>query len=214
MKRTFFILTCILFTSTFATGQIADSLKSKINPEGISDLCAIYTPLLSNNFYGFNIDIIGYRTKKWGTGIYFTYFRKKISDTFSYSIGRPIVDFYEVGFINQYDFLKTYRIRIDVNLINGLAVSRLGDNAIKVSHWWWWKFPFQYYTSRKIATNYYYLFEPGLDISLHLFSDKQGTNFYLTTKAKYRFLFGDCKYGTMNQFSNYLMAVGVSITGF
>jgi|WetSurMetagenome_2_1015567.scaffolds.fasta_scaffold12417_3 hypothetical protein len=213
MKCIFFVLQCFLIITTFSTGQTVDSFNRKGKDKYFFDFCGIYTPILSNNFYGFSLDLVGYR-KIFGTGIHYNYMRKEIPETFSFLIEKPRVSFYELSLIIQYDLLTTNRARIDVNLINGLASSRLGDNAIKVEHWFWWRYSFDYYTSKKIARNYYYLFEPGIDVSYRFYANNNDPDYYLTAKAKYRFLLGDSKFGATNQFSNYSLAIGIGISGF
>jgi hypothetical protein len=201
----------LLLTTIVVCGQTNDSLNKKTKHEAAFDICAIYTPILSHNFYGLNLDMKYYPEKKYATGLYISCTEKKINDTFTYSIGQPILYNYEMGWINQYDFVHTDRARINVNLNNGLAMFRLGDNDIKEKY----RTRYGYgYRPKEIATNYYYLLEPGIDVSYRLFSNNHYPDFYLTAEAKYRFLFGNSKYGSTNQFSNYLIAVGVSIIGF
>jgi len=211
MKTKLTLLTSLLMAATFAFGQTNDSLQGKTKHEASLDLCTFYTPVLSNDLFGFNIDFKYYPAKKFATGFNTSMTQKKIGETFSYSIGQSLIDYYEFGWINQYDFLQSDRIRMGLNLNNGVAISRLGDNEIKVKYRT--KYGYQY-RAKEVATNYYYLLEPGLDISIRLFSNNHYPDFYLTTKAKYRFVFGDSKYGSMNQFSNYYFAIGLSIIGF
>ncbi|AIL44273.1 hypothetical protein BD94_0498 [Elizabethkingia anophelis NUHP1] len=42
-----------------------------------------------------------------------------------------MVDFYEIGWVNQYDIIQKDKIRLGVSLNNGVVISRLGDNAEK-----------------------------------------------------------------------------------
>lgn len=70
------------------------------------------------------------------------------------------------------------------------------------------------YVAKEIATNFYYLLEPGADFSLKLFSFNHDPDIWLTTKIKYRFPFGDSKYATTKQFSGYLFAIGNSMIGY
>jgi hypothetical protein len=114
MKTTILQLTIAFFCSTFTYGQTEDSLKTKIKHEASMDLCAFYTPILSNDFFGCNFDFKYYPRKKIATGLNASITQKKISDTFSYSIGKPFIEYYEFGWINQYDFLQSDRIRIGV----------------------------------------------------------------------------------------------------
>jgi hypothetical protein len=211
MNKIFFLLIVIFTCSTTIFGQTTDSLKSKTKHEASFDFGAFYTPVLSKNLYGGNIDFKYYPYKKIATGLCFSMTEKKIGDTFSYSIGQPLLDYYEIGWINQYDVVQKDKIRIGINLNNGIAISRLGDNSEKEKYWT--KYGYRY-GAKEVTTNYFYLLQPGLDISFRLFSKNHYPDFYLTTKAKYRFVFGDSKYGQLSDFSNYYFGLGLSIIGF
>ncbi len=69
--------------------------------------------------------------QRWATGLSFSLVGRKITDNFTYSIGQPLVDFYEIGWVNQYDIIQKDKIRLGVSLNNGVVISRLGDNAEK-----------------------------------------------------------------------------------
>ena len=211
MNRMFYLLIIIFNCKTTIFSQTTDSLKNKIKHEASFDFGAFYTPVLSKDLYGGNIDFKYYPYRKFATGLCFSMTEKKITDTFSYSIGQPLLDYYEIGWINQVDLMQRDKIRIGVNLNNGIVISRLGDNSEKEKYWT--KYGYRY-RAKEVATNYFYLLQPGLDISLRLFSNHHYPDFYLTTKFKYRFVFEDNKYGQLNDFSNYYFGLGISIIGF
>lgn len=209
--KTVIILITLLLYCILTNGQSVDSLNQKTKHEASLDLGAFYTPVLGKNFYGGAIDFKYYPFKRIATGLSFSMTERKIPYTFSYSIGRPQLDYYEIGWINQFDFVQQDKIRIGINLNNGLVISRLGDNAIKEKY----RTRYGYgYRAKEVATNYFYLLQPGLDISFRIFSNKHYPDFYLTTKAKYRFDFGDNKYGQLNDFSNCYFGIGFTIIGF
>ena len=211
MKLFFILLICLIDFASLTFAQTSDSLKNKTPKESSIDLCGVLTSVLSKKFYGFNLDFKYFPINRLGTGLYFTYAGKKITDTFTYSIGKPLIGYYEVGWINQYNFLQTDKVRMDVNLNNGISIARLGDDAIKEKH----RSRYGYtYVPKEVATNYYYLLEPGADFSFKLFSFNHNPDIWVTTKAKYRFLFGDSKYATTKQFSSYLFAIGISLIGY
>lgn len=205
MKRTLLLLICLFAITTFTSAQSGDSLKTKAPKEIAVEINAAQTSLLSKKFYGINWNIKYFPAKRFGTGIYLIFFRRKINDTFSYRIQRPIIDYYEIGWINQYNFLQTNRVRMNISLINGVAQSRLGDNAIKER--------IHKNMPKEIASNYFYLLEPGAGISIRFASDKHDADFWLTSTASYHFVFGRTKYSTSKEFSNYLFGIGISIIG-
>jgi hypothetical protein len=168
-----------------------------------SDVCVFYTPMFSNAFWGFNLDGKYYISKRFATGISIsgTINNRKINNSFSYPITNPVLNYEQYGWVNQFDFVQTKRIKIDFNLNNAIAKARLGNNPS-------YQF-FKGLTSTEVATNYFYLLEPGIDISLRL----ANSPIFFTIKSKYRFAFGDAKFGTTNQFSNYYFAIGFTLIG-
>lgn len=211
MLKHFLLSTIFLANYILVLGQENDSLLKKHNYNFSIDIGALRTPVLSKNFYGLYISVKYYPLKRYATGIDLSFSEKKIIDTFSYSIKKPLLDFYEFSWTNQFDFIQSKRIRMGLNVNNGLAVARLGDNSIKET----------YYTEygpeekpKKVAANYFYLLEPGMDLSIKLFHIKRFSDFYLTSKAKYRFLFGNCKFAQLSDFSGYYFGLGVSLIGF
>lgn len=209
--RTLVSLTISLLFCSVAKGQTIDNHEQKRKHEASFDLGAFYTPTLDNHLYGANIDVKYYVYPKIATGLSLSIGQRKITDTFSYSIHQPLLNYYEIGWINQYDLLRSDVVRIGINLNNGIAISRLGDNAEKERYSTRYGYS---YRAKKVATDYFYLLQPGIDASFRLFSNQHTPDVYITTKAKYRFVFGDNQYGQATDFSNYYFAVGISIIGF
>ncbi|HEX7415264.1 MAG TPA: hypothetical protein VF411_14565 [Bacteroidia bacterium] len=149
-----------------------------------------YTPIASNDFWGEYIETTFYYSNKFSCGYDYGGASGKINDKFSYPISQSKVDYNYVGLVNQYEFLQKKWIVMNVSLTNGYSEFSLSDTAKQ---------------SPTVATNKYYLLEPGGAVSIRLFSF-----YYLTLKAKYRFLFGKTEFGTKNQFENY--SFGISLT--
>ena len=211
MKRVSILIIFVTCFVPLTFGQLNTSSRNAIPKESAVDLCGVLTSVLAKNFCGFNFDLKYFPIKRIGTGLYFTYAKKKINNTFTYTIGKPIIGCYEIGWINQYNFLQTEKVRVAVDLNNGVSIARLGDDAIKEKR----RARFGYtYISKEVATNYYYLLEPGADFSFRLFSFNHSPDIWVTTKTKYRFLFGSSQYGTTKQFSGYLFGIGISLIGY
>ena len=210
MKKSILFVITVLF-SLFSFGQTNDPLNQKPKHEASFDFGTFYTSVLNKDLYGYTVDIKYYPFKKLATGLSFSIAQKKIDNSFSYSIGQPIINYYEIGWVNHYDILQNDKIRLGLNLNNGIVISRLGDNDDKDRYWT--KYGYQY-RAKEIATNHFYLLEPGIEASFRLFSNNHYPDFYLTTKAKYRFVFGDSNYGQLNDFSNGYFGIGLSIIGF
>jgi hypothetical protein len=207
MKGKILTLAISFFGLTMLYGQTTD------NPENEASfgLGTFYTQVLSNDLYGFNFDFKYYPFNRIATGLNVSISKKEIGDSFSDSIQQPVIDYYELGWLNQYDFLRSDKMRMGFNISNGVVISRLGDKSIKESYWTEYGFRER---SKEVATNYFYLLQPGLDISFRLFSKNGYPDLYLTTKAKYRFVFGENKYGQLNDFSNFYFQLGLSMLIF
>jgi hypothetical protein len=211
MKNTILLCT-ITFLSFFACySQPTNNKENKRKHEASFDLGACYSPVLSKDLFGFNLDMKYYPLKKIGTGLSISMTGKKISDDYSYSIAKPILYYYEFGWINQYDIIQRDKIRVGLNINNGISLSVLCDNSVKEKYWT--KFGYTY-KAKEVAKSYLGFFQPGLDVSFRLYSEKHYPDFYLTTKAKYRFAYGNTKFGELTDYSNYYFGLGISVIGF
>jgi hypothetical protein len=215
VRKVLFLITILFICSMIVLGQSTNNLNCKTRQKILFDFCGFYTPVLSKDVYGFNCDIKFYAFKRVTSGLSGSFFAfKDIDETFQYNLGKPYIEYLELGWINQYDFKQSGKIRMDINLNNGIAISSLYDRDQIVRSNYGGKL---HDMAKKIATNCFYLLEPGFDISAHLFSIKNvkhNSDLYLInliTKAKYRFVFGNSKYGQLSDFSNYYFAVGLSL---
>lgn len=186
--------------------------ESNTNRHELSiDLFAIKTTLVKNDFWGGELSMKYYPTKKWGTGFSVAVSARKVSDTFSFAIGMPEITYIEFGWLNQYDIYQATKFRIGVNILNGLAFCTLRDKSqtesIRTRYG-------RRNVPKVIATNYYYLFQPGIDFAYKLFASNHDPDFYLTVKSAYRFVLGNSKYGSNRDFSGIVLAAGISMIGF
>ena len=171
------------------------------------DFYAVNTRMLDKNLWGGGIEVKYFPLKKWATGLSLVAVAGRPTDTFSLSIKKPIVAYLEFGWVNQYDFINKGKIRANINLVNGLALAELRDNGEKIRNG-------NKKEAKLLARNYYYLLEPGLDISFKIISNKHNPAFYLTSKVKYRQVFGNSKFASENMFSGPLAGIGLSLIGF
>lgn len=203
MKRILIGLICLFQIIELTSGQSNDSLKLKSVKELDINIGAVQTSLLAKKFYGINWTIRYFPGERFGTGLYLVFCQRKISDRFTYQIQKPIIDFYEIGWINQYNFLQTNGVQMNISIINAFSQARLGDNAIKERR--------HKNMPKEIESNYFYSLEPGVGISIRLFSNNDA-DFWLTSGTSYRFAFGKSKYSMTNEFSGNLFRVGLSIS--
>lgn len=206
MKQSLLFFLLVILLSTFSFGQSTPGSNPKNTKEFSFDAAFVQTPVLSKKAYGVNFNLEYFFTKRIATGIYFLYAQKRIADTFAYSIKKPIIQFYEAGWITQYDLLQTDRLRININLVNGFSQARLGDNAIKEKR--------LKNAPKEIASNFFYSLEPGSSISYRLTSTHHNADLWLTAATNYRFAFGNTRYALPKDFSGYTAGIGVSLRGF
>ncbi|MBI2283696.1 MAG: hypothetical protein HYU71_08310 [Bacteroidetes bacterium] len=186
--------------------------ESKNNRHELSiDLYALNTSLLNTDFWGGGLTMKYYLSKKWGTGFSLAGAERKIPETFSFNIGIPTITYMEIGWLNQYDILQAKKLRVGINIINGLLFSELRDKSqtesIRTRYG-------RKNVSKLIATNYYYLLQPGIDVAYKLFSFRYEPDFYLTFKSGYRLVFGNSNYGSNKEFNGSVFAAGMSLIGF
>lgn len=210
-----FIFHCIHFCSGQETKTLwEDTPKPRIKLS--MDVQVANMPMISNNFHVFDYEVKFSKCSKFETGYAACWSSKKIDNSFSYAIQQPKITYFQIGWINQYNFLITNRFRLSANINNAFADAELGDNSIIVKV----ATPHGYANrAKEIAKNRFYLVEPGISFSVRLYTIQpnkkahdQGCSIYLTTTAKYRFLFGSAQYGTHKQFSNYYLGAGLSFT--
>ena len=175
------------------------------------DFYTVNTRMLNKNIWSGGLDMKYFPVKKWATGLSLVIGVSKISDTFSFSIKKPLITYIEFGWLNQYDVINKEKFRANINLVQGVAVAELQDNGEKIltrTRYGYRKIP------KKLATNTYYFVEPGFDLSWKLISNNHYPDFYLTGKIKYRFVFGNSKFASENLFAGPLAGVGLTLIGF
>ena len=203
MKTALIHLIFALTSTTFAFGQAADSLRTNGSKQLEANVSVFNTQLLANSSYSINQYIKYYPTARFGTGVYISCTQRKISDTFTYHIQKPILDYYEFGWTNQYNYITTDKVQANISLINAVSEARLGDNAFKKKT--------NKSMPKEVATNYFYALEPGAGFSFKIISPDKGSGIWLTAQAGYRFVFGNSKFASAKEFSDYFFGIGISI---
>jgi hypothetical protein len=169
----------------------------------VLDLGVFYTPIASKNALGYYLQSHFY-FKRFSIGVDFggTPYYVHTNNTYSYPISKPGIGIFFLSMINQYDFLRKKGFAMNVSLKNGWTYFSLVDLSKKTLY-------SGYYGSRYsptvLATNDYYLLEPGLSARIQL-----SGRWYLTLKPTYRFLFGKTVFGTKNQFENFSFATCIT----
>lgn len=186
--------------------------EAKKNRREISiDFYALNTKFLNNRLWGGGMEIKYYPQRKWATGLSISIAGKNITDTFGFSIAKPLINYFEIGWLNQYEILQTQAFRVGVNLTNGFAVANLRDRTqLEKRHT---RYGDQN-VPKKIAANYYYLLQPGMDLSYKLIPNNHDPGFFINAKARYSLGFGKKGFGGENVFTGYRFSIGLSLIGF
>ncbi|SFC51080.1 hypothetical protein SAMN05421780_10670 [Flexibacter flexilis DSM 6793] len=215
MKKVCLLASSLLLatqTLTFAQNSVEVSTPTaKPKHEIAFDLGAFTTPIMSKNYYGVNFDIQYYPKQKWATGVSFSVAQHKISNPAGYSAQKPVLGYYEIAWANQYDLVQKDKFRLGFNLNNGVVVGRLGDNANQEKYWTQYGYS---KSPKKVAANYFYMLAAGLEAAVKVYSHNHYPDVYVTSKAQYRWTFGDARFGTARDFSGYYVGVGVALIGF
>jgi len=207
MKKTIITIIILSCCTIVSFAQANDTATKKKLQEISFDFCGFSSQILSKNIWGGNLDFKYYLTQKWALGISFSGASKSITDTFTFSIKEPKIDYYEIGIINQYEVLQTKKVRLGFDINNGLLIARLGDNAFKERYG-------RGYQAKKIARNTLYMLQAGVNFSYRLINGNHKPDFYLISKLKYRLAAGSTQYAQANDFSNIYFGIGVSLIGF
>lgn len=194
-----------------ATYNIIAKSTAKCRHDIALDFYAYGTKIALNDLWGLALEMRYFPTKKFSTGLYLAGVQKKITDTFLFSVIKPQVSSLDIGWINQYDLVQNKNIRLGANLITALTISMLRDKAfterVRTSRGY-------RNVSKKIAENYQFLLEPGLDLSVKLISNNHEPDFYLTGKTRYRWAIGSTEFGSASMFSSFSFGLGIALIGF
>ena len=110
MKHLFVGISFFCFSLCSVNAQ--ENSISNIKHEMSFAVSGCTTPLLTKIFFGGSIDMKYYPTHRWGTGLDFSGAQKIINNTYNFDMGTPIINYYEIGWLNQYDFIQTEKFRI------------------------------------------------------------------------------------------------------
>lgn len=196
----------------FTLSTAAMTAHARANKQEISFyIFALNTKLAGNHLWGGGLEMKVYLKSKWSTGIFVAIAGRRITDTFTFSIARPVVSYVETGLVNQYDIIQKDKFRIGLQLATNFGFAELRDKARKVrerTRYGYRDLP------KKIAVNTYYIAAPGLDISCKLKSNRNAPDIFITANSKYRLAIGNWHFGSKNAFLGPLFSIGISLIGY
>jgi hypothetical protein len=198
------------YADSLSYAAIAEEVRT-IRRELSFDFFALNSNILNHKMWGGGIEIKAYLQRKWATGFTLSGSGKSTSDSFGFPIRKPVFHYYEAGWINQFDLIQQKNFRLGINLTNGLAITDLRDKAEKEKV----RTRYGYRDApKKISASYYYLLQPGLDLSYKIISNRHYPDFFFTGKMRYSAGFGKTNFGDHQNFSATWFAVGLSLIGF
>lgn len=207
MHRGLFLI--FIFLVHIILGQNQDTMPVKSILIRV-DIGAFYTKFISSDLYGINYDYQIYLRDKFATGISISFATNRISQNFQYKIKKPRLTFNEIDWKNHYDIFQHKQIKAGVDINNGILIAQLGDDDVKE------KFYTRYGYGKRaktVVSNYFYILDPGVDVSFRLFANKEGSAIYFTLKAKYRLSIGGANFGKTGDFNNFNFGADISIYG-
>lgn len=209
MKKTLATL-LLVCTAAGAPAQEAEQPPKIILHDGTAYFGSFYTPMLGEHFIGAAFSVKGYLAKRYAVGFSMSYSYHRTTNAFEKPAGSPVLDYFEWGIEQQYDFVQRSRLRMGASLNNGLGMVQLSD----------WDSVVQYVTSRglrdralPISTNYFYQVQPGLDVAVRCTSAENAVALYITGKVKYNIMIGYPRFGTTADFCKPYFGLGLMLAG-
>lgn len=194
----------IVLLMTGASAQTADTL-GKVHQRDLEvGFSSVTTTLLGSRLWGVNPNLKYFPDRHWGIGIYAAGLQRKIPDTFRYSIKSPVINYSEIGILNQLNLAGTQKAECHISLLNAFASSRLGDAFEKKQYG-------RYRMAKEIETSYFYTLEPGAGLSFRIIPLRSFGGIWLTADAQYRFAFGNSEYAAARQFRGWSFGLGISV---
>lgn len=204
---TFFLLVC---TAAAVSAQEEEQPKKIILHDGSAYFGAFYTPMLGELFIGPAFSVKGYLAQRYAVGFSMSYAYHRTTNAFEKPVGSPVLDYFEWGVEQQYDFIQGNRLRMGASLNNGLGMVQLSD----------WDSVVQYTTVRgvrdralPISTNYFYQVQPGLDVSVRCTPAENPIALYITGKVKYNIMIGYPRFGTTSDYCKPYFGLGLMLAG-
>jgi hypothetical protein len=210
MKKRFATFLLLVAAAAGLSAQETQQPPKAILHDGTAYLGTFYTPMLEEHFIGAAFSVKGYLAKRYAAGFSMSYSYHRTTNAFEKPAGSPVLDYFEWGVEQQYDFVQRSRLRIGASLNNGLGMVQLSD----------WDSVIQYVTPRglrnrakPVATNYFYQVQPGIDVAVRCTSAENAVALYVTGKVKYNIMIGYPRFGTTSDFCKPYFGVGLMLAG-
>jgi hypothetical protein len=209
MKKRLLIL-LLVCSAAGVSAQEEQQPPKVILHDGSAFLGSFYTPMLGEPFIGGAFSVKGYLSKRYAVGFSMSYAYRETPRNFEKPAGSPVLDYFEWGIEQQYDFVQRSRLRAGASLNNGIGMVQLSD----------WDSVIQYVTSRglrdrakPVSTNYFYQVQPGLDVAVRCTSGEKPMALYITGKVKYNIMIGPTRFGTTSDFCKPYFGLGLMLAG-
>lgn len=209
MRILLFFLTLILSGTVSAQSQQKDLAIT---------LGATTIPNFDNQGIGFDLSARYYFTDAFSAGGNFYTASPKFKHGFGYDTDRTVINMYGISIPLQYDVVGTEKFTLGLGFSSGFLINVLRNrNETKEEEYWdsdtglrtTWRVPV------RLKTDTYFIMIPYTELSYKAFTldQKDQTSLFVTAKLGYQNVFGNGVFSKANDFSNYIISLGVTIKG-
>jgi len=166
-----------------------------------SDLTINCHPYLEKYSLGFGWTVEARFGKRFFTGGNIgLYPNCNLNSSYGYATNKPKGDYGDLLWINEYRVIDEKILKINISVSNGFAEINLNDGE----HSHYFKLTKVY---NVLATNYFYSFQPGLNVMLDVFGKNSNAKLFL--KSNYNFMFGSASFLKASDFNAFLFGIGI-----
>jgi hypothetical protein len=166
--------------------------------------------MLQRNVWGGALGFGLYLNRRWSSGLCFAAGARKLSGDYPALATEPALSYFEMVWDNRFELYEKGRFSFNLQLNNGLAGAFLHDNATK-------KRVIgargTQYRAKKVAEDYYYTVQPGIQANWSLQQTDETTEVLLTTQAFYRTLWGSGSFTGKQDLRGATFLIGITIRG-
>ncbi len=166
------------------------------------------TNILSSNSYGLGLEFSFFNSKNFSHGLYFSALESNLQSNFNYITTEPVLNMNDIGISNELEVFHIKKLQFSTNLTTGFTYLRLGNNLIKegigIRE-----------QSQKLHSEYYFLTQPGINLTMPITYTEKGLAINLSAQAKYRLLLGNNElFIGENVQNSFTFLIGLSIVKF
>ncbi|WP_118975959.1 hypothetical protein [Taibaiella koreensis] len=178
------------------------------HPRTQTGIHGVTTPFMKQQSFGASVDMQTWYTEDLSVGLSFTITGRKVTPSFGYAIGQPLLTYYDISLFNEFKVQQWGRLQAAVRLYTGFAAFHLADNSIQVPYTWYDENGFAYEGERALSidNNYFMRVAPAFVLRYSITPGIQ-----IEGSAAYNFFIGNAHFGSSKDFNNYMAQLGVRV---